>query len=77
MPVYYWYHTGIRRSQTNKNVFIRSGDGVQINLSGWHPPGNPISNDGWDYLLWYFYDNEYKNTIYNYPDHSRYFICEY
>ena len=76
MPLGNRHHTGIRRSPTNKNVYIRSGDGVQINLSGWIP-GYPSSADGWDFLLWYFYDNEYKNNILNQPDQLIYFICEY
>jgi len=70
------YHTGIRRSPTNKNVYIRSGDGVQINLTGWFP-NYPHGNDGYDYLYWYFRNNSNKNTIFNNPDHSFYFICEY
>ena len=80
MPLGYNYHTGIRRSQKNKNVFIRSGDGVQIALSGWLPGGYPSSTDGYDFLIWYFWNDSndsYKNTILNRPDNSRYFICEY
>jgi len=75
MP-YQPYRTGIRRSQTDKNVYIRSGDGVQIALTGWGPY-YPDSRDGYDYLSWQFWNNEYKNTIFNNPDRSYYFICEY
>ena len=77
MP-YSLYHTGIRRSPINKDVYIRIGDGVQIALTGWNTAGGyPHRNDGSDYLYWSFYDNEYKNTIFNYPDQLWYFICEY
>ena len=77
MPFDNWYHTGIRRSETNKNVWIRSSDGVEVEISGWHPGGYPSSNDSFNFLFCYFDDDEYKNTIFNNPDYSRYFICEY
>jgi len=70
------YHTGIRRSETNKNVFIRSADGVEVALSGWYT-GYPSSNDGWDVLLWRYGTESNKNTILNDSDRSWFFICEY
>ena len=70
------YHTGIRRDDKNTNIFRRSSDGVQMVLEDWYP-GYPVSDDGWDFLYWYFENNSNKNTIYNLPDHPWYFICEY
>ena len=76
MPINNNYHTGVRRSQTNKGVYIRSGDGVGVAYpSGWMAGGFSY-NDGWDYLYWKFFDNSNKNTI-NDLDDSTYFICEY
>jgi len=77
MPFDNWYHTGIRRSETNKNIWIRSADGVQVDLSGWHSNGFPSSNDSWDFLYWYLGNDSNKNTIFNQRSHSWYFICEY
>merc|ERR1719376_2013562 len=71
------YHTGIRRDQNNTNIFRRSRDGVQVSLEGWHSNGYPRSNDGYDFLCWYFHDNSNKNTVYNSYDYQSYFICEY
>ena len=72
------YHTGIRRDETNKTVWRRSADGVQVDLSGWDSyNGYPRNDVGWDFLYWYFYYDEYKNIIYNFSDASHYFICEY
>merc|ERR1719376_1318473 len=73
---YHNYHMGIRRDATNKNIWRRSSDGVEVSLEGWYP-GYPYSDDGFDFLIWYFWNNSIKNTVYNNPDYSRYFICEY
>merc|ERR1719354_835202 len=69
---YIYYHTGIRRSETNKNVWKRSSDGVQVALSGWRMALSgdyPKSYDNWDYMYWY-YGYGQQNTIYNEPDQS-------
>ena len=76
MPLNHGYHTGIRRDETNKIIFRRSGDGLKVNLEGWLP-NRPSSNDGYEFLLWYFFNNSYINTIFNTFDDSHYFICEY
>jgi len=73
---YHNYHMGIRRDQNNTNIWRRSSDGVEVSLEGWYP-GYPRSDDGFDFLYWYFFDNSNKNTVYDFPDYQCYFICEY
>jgi len=73
---YSYFHTGIKRDPSNYKIFRRVSDGVQVELDGWIA-GRPSSADGYDNLYWFFYNDSNKNTIYNYPDHSRYFICEF
>ena len=75
MP-YHGYHTGIRRDETNKTIWRRSGDGTQVELDGWYP-GQPDSRDGYDFLYWGIWNDPNKNTIFNERDASYYFICEY
>jgi len=70
------YHTGIRRDENNHQVWRRSSDGAALQLEGWFP-GNPRNNADREFLYWDFHNHTYKNNIYNYPDRSRYFICEY
>ena len=70
------YHTGIRRDATNKNIFRRSSDGVEVSLEGWYP-GTPLSDDGRDFLYCSFDNDSNKNYVFDYGDQRRYFICEY
>jgi len=70
------YHTGIKRDESNYRVWRRSSDGAEVQLEGWWP-GYPLSNASFEFLYWWFYNDSDKNQIYNYPDLSRYFICEY
>ena len=71
------YYTGIRRDETNKTIWRRSSDGVQVKLEGWRSNRFPASNDDWNILYWDFWSNSKKNTIFNLSDYSTYFYCEY
>jgi len=74
VPVNNHYHTGIRRDEKNGNVWRRSSDGVEVSVDGWFP-GHPLDNG---FLSWNLYDTDTsRNTIVNFPDWLRYFICEY
>ena len=75
MSIDHWYHTGIIRSQENKNMLIRSADGREVALGGCFT-GSCDSTDQ-DYVYWYFKNDENKNKVFDYHDGSHYFICEY
>ena len=70
------YHTGIKRDENDKLVWRRSGDKKKVKLQDWMPY-RPLNKDGCDFLYWDFFNNEYINKIYNVPNQSQYFICEY
>lgn len=76
MPHYYNYHTGIRKDENNLKKWIRSSDKAEIEIKDW-PSGFPSSYDGYDFLMLYFHDKSNENSVYNEPDLSYYFICEY
>merc|ERR1712142_1218984 len=71
------YHTGIRRDETDKNIWKRLGDGVQVNVDGWHPNSYPRQNSGYVYMYWYMIDNKEKNSIWNTGNRNFFVICEY
>ena len=70
------YHTGIRRDETNENIWIRSADGEEVELDGWLPD-HPADYYSWKYLYWGLWTNSNKNTILDKNDASYHFICEY
>merc|ERR1719427_2017196 len=59
-----YYHTGIRRDESNLQVWRRSSDGAEVQLEGWWP-GDPRSEAWRKFLYLYFSNNSYKNTIFN------------
>ena len=70
------YHTGIRRDVTNKDIWRRSSDGIQVNVQDWtYWP--PFMNDDRDFLHWYFLNNSNENTVFNWSDMSLFVVCEY
>ena len=78
-----FYQTGIKRDPSNYNVFRRVSDGEVVQLDGWYP-GFPKSDDSFEYLYWWFYDDPNENKIFNatprtFEDisNTREFICEY
>jgi len=75
LPIGHTYHTGIRRD--NLQVWRRSSDGAEVQLEGWHPNGFPLSSASRKFLYWNFYNGSNKHMIYNSPDYSLHFICEY
>ena len=74
MPIDQDYRTGIRRDENR--VWRRSSDGAEVQLEGWKP-GYPWNDADSEFLYWDFYNGSDNNTIFNYPDRSVYFICEY
>ena len=78
LPIGHAYHTGIRRDESNYQVWRRISDGAAVQLEGWFP-GHPDVSDmaSHGFLYWDFYDNSYKNMILSWPHSSRPFICEY
>jgi len=69
------FHTGIRRD--NHQVWRKSSDGTAVQLEGWWPD-YPDSRAARKFLYWWFYNNNArKNMIFNWPNGSDYFICEY
>jgi len=78
LPTSNEYHTGIKRDASNNQVWRRVSDGVAVDLDGWYPYGGyPDSRDGHDFLYWLVFNDSNSNTILNYPNSPRYFICEY
>ena len=85
MPINYNFHTGIQRDENQ--VWRRSSDGVEVNLEGWYRFGTklaekyslnyPRSDADSDFVYWKFANGLSKNTIWNAPDLSFRFICEY
>ena len=76
MP-YTYYHTGTRRDARNKDVFRKISDSRQVQVEGWDNNGRPYDDDGRDFVLWYFFDDPRKNVVFNWNDHTHYFVCEY
>ena len=76
LPIDQIFHTGIKRDPSNNQIWRRVSDGEVAELDGWYP-GDPHSDDGWDYLYWYFINVSFKNTIFNMYDQRGYFICEF
>merc|ERR1719427_2644255 len=77
LTITYEYHTGIRRNESNHQVWRRSSDGAEVQLEGWHSNGFPRSYAHYKFLYWWFVNDLDKNTIFNYLDYPRPFICEY
>ena len=69
------YHTGIKRDPHDDQVFRRMSDGGEVQLDGWHSEYTKRNVGGADYLLWWVYNNEDKNTIFIHNVDAR-FICE-
>ena len=70
------FHTGIVRDETNKSIYRRSADGVQVNVEDWFP-GYPSSEDDHNFLTWWKLKTQDENTVWNLPDYTYFFICEF